>query len=128
MKTANPLFTLVIVRENEVATALEFNYYTAKEIMINTFSLTGFNINTDEGLIFVNDGSGAGEAIYNYRAHYLNQEPEIYEPPTKENVAVKVMFNCPKCGSNDGKLSTDEDGDILIICRNQECKKTEIVQ
>ena len=128
MKTANPLFTLVFVRENEVATALEFNYDTAKDIMVNTFSLTGFNLNTDEGLIFVNDGSGRGEPIYNYRAQHLNQEPEIYEPPVKENRAVKVLFNCPKCGSKDGKLFTDEDGDILIICRNEDCGTKEIVQ
>jgi Zn finger protein HypA/HybF involved in hydrogenase expression len=123
MKTINALFISSIIREDSVTTAVHFDYEEARETMIHMLDIR-FDLQNDDGLIFEARKEGEATPIFSYRA-YLNGENEPEREVEKENKAVKIFFNCPKCHSTEGKLKVDEDSDLVMECIH--CNKPTLV-
>lgn len=115
MKTINALFTSVIVKHDSITAALHFDYDEAEKTMLHILP-GNFNPRTDDALIFTNTVPGEGTPVFNYRA-YLNDEEKPQRPTGKENRNVKIFFECPKCPSTSGSLKADEEGDIVMVCK-----------
>lgn len=115
MKTINPLYISVFVSEDDLTCALNFDYKEAENTMISMLTNT-FNVQSDDALIYVCEQPGEAKPVFSYRA-YLNDEEKQELPVGKENRHVKIFFECPKCPSTNGRLKVDEDGDILMLCK-----------
>lgn len=123
MKTINAIFTSVIVKE-EITTAMHFDYEEAKDTMLRILH-NNFNVQTDDAIIYMSEHPGEAVPIFNYRA-FLNNEEQAELPAGKYNENVKVFFECPRCSSTDGEMRADEDGDIIMKCK--ECSTPVFVQ
>lgn len=120
MKTANELFVTVILRQEVLTSQVHFVYEDAKKYLLEEIGKSPFELNFDDAIIFLHDGSGTGEAVFNYRA-YMNGEPDRYTPPLKENKYVKRYFECPYCKCKNSSVQVDRDGDMVSTCLD--CKK-----
>lgn len=126
MKAENALYVSVIIREDKVDVAGNFDYYAAKDDMVKMLDMK-FDVKNDDGLIFKMEKGGLADPIFNYRAH-LNKEIDHYKPAPKSNQNIKIFFECPKCHGHKFKIVPDEDGDFFANCSNKECNHYELIQ